>query len=352
MKELKSWRWSRLFNANILKEAASSRENLSLLAVVLLAAFLPVIGRGIAGTYVVMSLSMAGALFMLCFDICTAYDFFPAAVGGKKGNVYVYAAKDEKGAPFYHIEFIAPSTGSHEKWNVTDYVKSGKKQMAFSYRLLKQDSWYIVSPRFNGIKELGRRLSENVFITEVHTDVENCLLIKILISDTYEETKADYVVLNELCLPATDAAEVRVPGLSPQAGRNVLANMSGSLLIKKEGRYKLYALCAGNEVSYCEIIAPAIIFDELHERVALVSDDKEGYKEIYRKPYCLPAVLSDKIVEFSKESGTSDVFASVLKVDPVTKGLTEYIKETDAVWRIDEENGRIICRNGKNVAIG
>ena len=335
MLNLKSWRWSRLFEASGLKRIIT-HWNLIFIILFLSAFGLYICYRAdethkLLNMEIITYVCAISLLFAILMTICTSDNYYEIKSDSKKIKIFLY----NSGLYFYKpiVTMVIKTKDYITKEDIAPdfYFYQYDNSGTFLFYSIKNKIWYNVSPT-NDTQILGQKIGDTVFKIP-----DNDHKLIILDDRGTSVIEADAYFFNGIYIP-------------PIASQNIFDAITGDkvtepedFLISKRGdRYIVYGLYHKTTPQYRELKIPTVIFREGFQDVILLWDDNtETYREFYRTHYSAKRKLNDVFIEMSYKNG---IGGTVKKFNEQTKSLDLLYK--GYFYAIDFDKGHIIGEKG------
>lgn len=330
MFNLKSWRWSRLFESSAWKRVVTHWNQI----------FLIVLVGGLVG-FIFYKKSFEenypqeifwiclciAVIFSILATVCMADEYFEIKANNKSlHKIYLYNHGLYFSSDKIEMTIISKLFGEEyiTKEKITEDYCFWHGSSSFLFCM--NDTYYYLSPSFQNPEILGKKKTETSFFSEATK-------VNILDGINIFSSQADCFIYDKAFVPPVAVNEIKAHGRK--------ARIPDKYLIAKTGtNYTIYGLYE----DYPRVLLlqiPIIIFKDMGQDVVLVWEEKSGYREIFRTQASVKRSLSNVFVELTDKP----------KISGIIRRLNEQTMQIETLYEgrfyaIDFDSGSVTGENG------
>ena len=331
MFNLKSWRWSRLFEPSAWKRVVTHINQIFfiLLFIGLLSlALLKNSPEKIFTTEIVGTCTAIIFVFSVLATVCMADEYFEIKIN-KTGLQKIYLYTSGIYFPNKKIDMTIISRFAGKKYilneKITEDYHFWKETNCFLCCI--NDNYYYLSSVFYTLELLGQKKTKTSFMSK------DTAQIKVLDRKNVLSIQAEYFILGKIYIPPTAQDKINVHEIKVSAPDEYL-------IVNRLEKYYVYGLYE----DYPRVLLlqiPIIIFKDMGQDVVLVWEEKSGYREIFRTQASVKRSLSNVFVELTDKP----------KISGIIRRLNEQTMQIETLYEgrfyaIDFDSGSVTGENG------
>ena len=330
MFNLKSWRWSRLFELSAWKRVVTHANQIFF--VVLAVGFFSVMivreYHELLSTPYFWGIVAVMSLVAVLTTVCTADKYFKIRKDNKiLQRIYLY----NHGIyfPSNKIDMVITSKKNGEDYimreEITDDYHYWDEVSCFLFCM--DETYYYLSPSFKDPEPLGKKKTKTIFLPQDPT------LVKILDGTDVVTIPAECFIFGKVFIPPVAVDEIKSTGIK--------VSLPDEYLITKNGKkYSVYGLYEEKPKVF-SLQIPIVIFKEMGQDVVLIWDKEKGYREVFRTQASVKRSLSTIFVELTDKP----------KISGIIRHFNEQTMQVETLYEgrfyaIDFDSGAIVGENG------